>query len=192
MGILRKGLALVWRDKLTTVLLLIVAFLVLQRLGYFLRTPAIVPGKVETRKPFPIDFTLPNLQGQVIRLSNLRGQVVLLNFWATWCPPCRAEMPSMQALYQDYREKGLAILAISSDVEGKDRVVPFIEKRGFSFPVLVDPRNVVGTRVRVGGIPTSYLLDKHGRVVGRDVGARNWNSAKMRRRIDQLLAEDKI
>ena len=132
MGILRKGLALVWRDKLTTVLLLIVAFLVLHRLGYFLRTPAIVPGKAETRETFPIDFTLRNLQGQVIRLSNLRGQVVLLNFWATWCPPCRAEMPSMQALYQDYREKGLAILAISSDVEGKDRVVPFIEKHGFS------------------------------------------------------------
>ena len=190
MGILRQGLALAWRDKLTTVLLLIAAFLVLQRFGYFLRTPAIAPGEVETREAFPLDFTLADLQGQVIRLSDLRGQVVLLNFWATWCPPCRAEMPSMQALYQKYREQGLAILAISSDVEGKDRVAPFIEKRGFSFPVLVDPRNVVGTRVRVGGIPTSYLLDKQGRVVGRDVGARNWNSAKMRRRIDQLLAEE--
>ena len=190
MGILRKGLALVWRDKLTTVLLLIVAFLVLQRFGYFLRTPAIVPGEAQTREAFPLEFTLTDLEGQAIRLSDLRGQVVLLNFWATWCPPCRAEMPSMQALYQKYREQGLAILAISSDVEGKDRVAPFIEKRGFSFPVLVDPRNVVGTRVRVGGIPTSYLLDKQGRVVGRDVGARNWNSATMRRRIDQLLAED--
>ncbi len=136
-------------------------------------------------------LTLRNLQGQVIRLSNLRGQVVLLNFWATWCPPCRAEMPSMQALYQDYREKGLAILAISSDVEGKDRVVPFIEKHGFSFPVLVDPRNVVGTRLRLRGIPMSYLLDKQGRVVGRDVGARNWNGAKVRRLLNRLLAEDK-
>ncbi len=190
MGILRKGLALVWRDKLTTVLLLIVAFLVLQRFGYFLRTPAITPGEAQTREAFPLEFTLPDLEGQVIRLSDLRGQVVLLNFWATWCPPCRAEMPSMQALYQEYREQGLSILAISSDVGGKDRVASFIEKRGFSFPVLLDPRNVVGTRVRVGGIPTSYLLDKQGRVVGRDVGARNWNSAKMRRRIDQLLAEE--
>lgn len=189
MGVLRKSLALVQHNKLIIVLL-VVAYLGLQRLGYLLSAPAISPGEVQTRTSFPIDFTLPDLQGQPIRLSDLHGGVVLLNFWATWCPPCRAEMPSMSALYQEYREKGLEILAISSDVGGKEIVAPFIARLGLTFPVLLDPHNVVSTQLGVRGIPTSYLLDKQGRVVGLEVGARNWNAAKMRRRLEQLLAED--
>jgi len=190
MGILRQGLTLVWREKFTLVLLLLVAYLVLQRLGYLLSAPAISPGEVQTRQPFPIDFRLPDLQDQPIRLSDLRGRVVLLNFWATWCPPCRAEMPSMQTLYQAYREKGLEILAISSDVQGKEIVAPFVERLGLTFPMLLDPRNVVGSQLRVRGIPTSYVLDKQGRVVGLEIGARDWNKAAMRRLLERLLAED--
>ncbi len=192
MGVLGKGLALVWRNKLTTVMLLVIAYLLLQRLGYFLSAPAISPGEVQTRKAFPLDFTLPDLHGQTIRLSDLRGQVVLINFWATWCPPCRAEMPSMHALYQDYQKKGFEILAITGDVEGKRIVAPFIEKRGFTFPVLLDPRGVVGGRLRVRGIPASYLLDKQGRIVGVEVGARNWNRAEARQLLDRLLAEGEV
>lgn len=192
MQVLRKSLALVWRDKLTLILLLVVAYLVLQRLGYMLSAPAISPGEVRTRQPFPIDFRLPDLRDQPIRLSDLRGRVVLLNFWATWCPPCRAEMPSMQALYQDYREKGFEILAISSDVKGKETVAPFVERLGLTFPMLLDPRNVVGTQLRVRGIPTSYVLDKQGRIVGLEIGARDWNKAAMRRLLERLLAEDAV
>jgi peroxiredoxin len=192
MEVLRQGLVWVWRNKLTVVLLLTIAYLGLQRLGYLLSAPAISPGEAQIREPFPIDFALPDLQDQTIRLSNLRGRVVLLNFWATWCPPCRAEMPSMHALYQDYREKGFGILAISSDAGGKGVVAPFIEERGFTFPVLLDPRNIVGSRLRVLGIPTSYLLDKQGRIAGVEVGARNWNRAKVRQLLDRLLAEDGV
>jgi peroxiredoxin len=190
MVVLRKGLALVWRNKLTTILLLVAAYLLLQRLGYLLRAPAIAPEAPQARELFPMDFTLPDLQGQAVRLSELRGQVVLLNFWATWCPPCRAEMPSMNALYKDYREKGFEILAISSDAGSKEIVAPFVEKYGLTFPVLLDPRNVVGSRVGVRGIPTSYLLDKQGRIAGVEVGARNWNRTRGRRLLDRLLAEE--
>jgi len=190
MVVLRKGLALVWRSKLTLVLFFLVAYLLLQRLGYLLSAPAISPGEAQARKPFAVDFALPDLQGNAVGLSDLRGQVVLLNFWATWCPPCRAEMPSMQALYKDYREKGFTILAISSDVGGKGSVAPFVERLDLTFPVLLDPRSVVGTRLQVLGIPTSYLLDKQGRLAGVEVGARNWNEDKMRRLLDRLLAEE--
>lgn len=192
MVVLRKGLALVWRSKLTLVLFFLVAYLLLQRLGYLLSAPAISPGEAQARKPFAADFTLPDLQGNAVGLSDLRGQVVLLNFWATWCPPCRAEMPSMQALYKDYREKGFTILAISSDVEGKGSVAPFVERLDLTFPVLLDPRSVVGTRLQVLGIPTSYLLDKQGRLAGVEVGAQNWNEDKMRRLLDRLLAEEGV
>ena len=125
-----------------------------------------------------------------MRLSDLRGKVVLINFWATWCYPCRTEMPSMEALYQDYRDQDFEILAISIDVKEQAVVVPFVEEFKLTFPVLLDPRNVVGTRLRMGGIPTSYLLDKHGRIAGLEVGPRDWNSQKMRRLLDQLLSEE--
>ena len=190
MVVLHKGLALVWRSKLTLVVFFLLAYLLLQRLGYLLSALAISPGETQARQPFAVDFTLPDLQGNAVGLSDLRGQVVLLNFWATWCPPCRAEMPSMQALYKDYREKGFAILAISSDAGGKGSVAPFVERLELTFPVLLDPRNVVGTRLQVLGIPTSYLLDKQGRLAGVEVGARNWNADKMRRLLDRLLAEE--
>ena len=191
MGALRKSLILVQRHKLIVAFLFVAAFLVvLQRQGERLSAPTISLREVQARKPFPIDFTLPDLQGQPIRLSDLHGRVVLLNFWATWCPPCRAEMPTMNALYQEYREKGFDILAISRDTRGKEVVVPFVEWLRLTFPVLLDPRNVVGTQVGVQMLPSSYLLDKQGRVVGLELGARDWNEPAMRQLLDRLLAED--
>ena len=190
MGALRKSLVLVQRNKLIVVFLFVGAYLALQGQGDRLSAPAISPGEAQSRRPFPMDFTLPDLQDQPIRLSNLRGRVVLLNFWATWCPPCRAEMPAMNALYQEYREKGFAILAISSDTRGKEVVAPFVERLGLTFPVLLDPRNGVGTQLGVQMLPTSYLLDKHGRVVGVELGAQDWNKAAVRQLLDRLLAEE--
>ena len=190
MKVLRKTLSVLWRNKLTTALLLLAMYLLLQRMGYLLSAPAISPGEARERPPFSVDFTLPDLDGNSVRLSDLRGRVVLINFWATWCPPCRAEMPSMNALYKDYREKGVEILAISGDVEGRRVVAPFVEKYGLLFPVLLDPRNEVGSRVRVRGIPSTYLLDKQGRVAGLEVGAKNWNRRSSRRLLDELLAEE--
>ena len=179
----RKGLTL------TAVLLVAGAYLLLQRLTSQPQAPAITLTAAQARQPFPVDVALPDLQGHTMRLAYRRGQVVLINFWATWCYPCRVEMPSMQALYQDYGEKGFEILAISIDVQGKVVVVPFVEDYGLTFPILLDPENAVSTMLQVRGIPTSYLLDKWGRVAGVAIGARDWNSNTMRRLLDQLLAE---
>lgn len=179
----RKGLTL------TAVLLVAGAYLLLQRLTSQPQAPAITLTAAQAREPFPVDVALPDLQGHTMRLAYRRGQVVLINFWATWCYPCRVEMPSMQALYQDYAEKGFEILAISIDVQGKAVVVPFIEAYGLTFPILLDPENAVSTMLQVRGIPTSYLLDKWGRVAEVAIGARDWNSNTMRRLLDQLLAE---
>ncbi len=189
MKVLRKTLSVLWRNKLTTALLLLAMYLLLQRMGYLLSAPAISPGEARERPPFSVDFTLPDLDGKSVRLSDLRGRVILINFWATWCPPCRAEMPSMNDVYKDYRNKGFEILAIAGDVEGKRIVAPFVRKYGFTFPVLLDPRNDVGARLGVRGIPTSYLLDKKGRSAGVEVGAKNWNRKSVRRLLDKLLAE---
>jgi cytochrome c biogenesis protein CcmG/thiol:disulfide interchange protein DsbE len=176
--------------KVTTVLLLVGAYLGLQWIASLPKAPAIVPEPAPDREPFPLDFKLPDLQGNTVRLSDLRGKVVLLNFWATWCVPCRTEMPSMQALYEDYRDQGFTILAISSDVQGEEVVAPFVAEYGLTFPVLLDLENVVGTRLRVQGIPMGYLLDKHGRIAGTEIGAKNWHSATMQRLLDRLLAEE--
>ena len=170
-------------------LLLVGAYVFLQWQASLPTAPAIAPEATQLRKPFPVDFALPDLQERTIRLSDLRGQVVLVNLWATWCYPCRVEMPSMHALYQDYRLRGFEILAIASDVHGKDVVTPFVQEYGLTFPVLVDAQNVIGTRLLVQGIPTSYLLDKQGRIAGLEMGAKNWNSARFRRLLDGLLTE---
>jgi thiol-disulfide isomerase/thioredoxin len=147
------------------------------------------PWAPEDRKAFETSIALPTLHGPILRLSAFQGYVVLLNFWATWCYPCRAEMPSMNALYQRYRDKGFTIIAIASDAPGRMAVAPYAEQQNLLFPVLLDPQNTVGTRLQVSGIPTSYLLDHQGRVASIQVGARDWHAPRMRRLIDVLLAE---
>jgi len=144
----------------------------------------------QERALFTVDFTLPDLQGRLVRLADLRGQPVLINIWATWCHPCRVEMPSINALYQDYRAKGLAIVAIATDEQGKPVVAPFLQTYGLTFPVLLDPQNMLGAQLQVPGIPASYVLDKRGRIVSFEIGARDWNSRQIRHLLDRLLAED--
>lgn len=175
--------------KISAVLLLLGTYLLLQRWASLPKAPAIVPAAAQTRPRFPLDIALPDLDNRIVRLSNLRGQVILINFWATWCSPCRLEMPSMQALYQDYRNKGFEILAISNDMQGKEAVGRFVNEFGLTFHVLLDPQNVVGNRLLVRGLPMTYVIDKAGRVAGQEMGAKDWNSPKMRRLLDTLLAE---
>jgi cytochrome c biogenesis protein CcmG, thiol:disulfide interchange protein DsbE len=175
---------------IAVVVLLVVVYLVLSKMAAMRQAPAgFIPAPAE-RTPFGIDFTLPDVQGHLVRLADLRGRPVLINIWATWCSPCREEMPSMNALYKDYGVKGLAMVAIATDAGGKPVVVPFKQAYGLIFPVLLDPQNMVGTQLQVSGIPTSYLLDKRGRVTDHVIGARDWNSRQMRRLVEQLLTEE--
>lgn len=177
-----------WR--LTAVVLLVVAYLIVYSLTRRLDEPAMTLPPPQERTPFTADFTLPDLQGKPVRLAALRGQPVLINIWATWCYPCRAEMPSLNALYHDYHAKGVAVVAIATDAEGQAVVAPFVQSYDLAFPVVLDPQNLMSAQLRLPGIPATYLLDKQGRIVGLEIGARDWNTRRVRRLLDQMLAED--
>jgi peroxiredoxin len=116
------------------------------------------------------DFTLADLQGKSWHLQELRGKVVLVNFWATWCPPCRKEMPDLQALYDKYKDQGFVVLSISDEEALK--VAPFIGEQKISYPVLLDPGNTVHKLYQVDGIPKSFVYDREGKLVAQSIDMR--------------------
>jgi peroxiredoxin len=116
------------------------------------------------------DFTLADLQGKPWNLRDLRGKVVLVNFWATWCPPCRKEMPDLDALYNKFKDHGLVVLAISDEQAAK--VSPFISERKISYPVLLDPGRKVNDLFIVEGIPKSFVYDREGKMVAQSIDMR--------------------
>lgn len=185
-----------WRRHLTVnnaffvAMLLVVGFGLARRQGIFLDSPSVEGRRQDERSVIAPGFVLPGLTGGSVRLSDYHGKVILLNFWATWCPPCRAEMPSMEKLYQAYRDRGLVILAISSDVGGKPVVEPYVQERGLTLPILLDPEGEVFSQYGVRGLPTSYLLDRRGKVFSADVGARDWSGKVARQVVERLLAEE--
>ena len=120
------------------------------------------------------DFTFPGLDGKNTSLSDYKGKVVLVNIWATWCPPCVYEMPSMQKLYNEFNGKNFEILAVSIDAAGVDAVAPFMKKHKLSFPALMDPKGTIKSMYRVTGIPESFIIDKQGILVGKIIGPRDW------------------
>ena len=122
----------------------------------------------ETRKR--IDFTLFDIKGHEWTLSSLKGKVVLVNFWATWCPPCRKEMPDLQILSDRFKSQGLIILSISDEEIGK--VDPFIAEHNYTWPILLDPGRKVNTLYHVDGIPKSFLYNKRGQLVAQTIDMR--------------------
>jgi len=116
------------------------------------------------------DFTLTDLKGQSWHLRDLRGKVVLVNFWATWCPPCRKEMPDLQALYDKYKDRGFVVLSISDEEAAK--VSPFVAERKITYPVLLDPGRKVNTAFVVEGIPKSFVYDREGKLVAQSIDMR--------------------
>jgi peroxiredoxin len=116
------------------------------------------------------DFTLSDIQGNSWTLSSLKGKVVLVNFWATWCPPCRKEMPDLNAFYARFKDQGLVILAISD--EDMATVKPFIDKAGYTYPILLDPGRKVNTLYQVDGIPKSFVYDREGKLVAQSIDMR--------------------
>ena len=141
----------------------------------------------EPRHPAP-DFALKTLEGTTVRLSALRGKkVVLLNFWATWCPPCRQEMPTLEQIYADYKRKGLEILAINTEPAAEDAVRGFVTELRLTFPVLLDPQGEVSRKYRVPGLPVSVLVDRQGMIRHIGVGYRSWIDREPRREIESVL-----
>jgi peroxiredoxin len=121
-------------------------------------------------KPAP-DFTLTDMAGKPVKLSSLRGKVVLLDFWATWCGPCRIEMPRVQKLHRDYRAKGLAVYGVNVG-ETATKVRPYLTKNGYTFPMLLDREKTVMEKYGVSGIPTLVIVDRKGMVHSYFVGVR--------------------
>jgi peroxiredoxin len=117
-----------------------------------------------------LEFRLKDLSGRTWTISELRGKVVLVNFWATWCPPCRKEMPDLETLYGRLGAKGLVVLGISD--EEADKVEPFIRERKLSFPVLLDPGRKVNEMFVVEGIPRSFVSDREGKLVAQSIDMR--------------------
>jgi len=134
------------------------------------------------------NFTIYDLSGKAVTLTELKGKVVLLNLWATWCPPCKAEMPSLQRLYEATKDKDFVILAIDSG-EDKDTVSKFITANNYTFPIMIDPTNNAIEQYSSGSIPTTYLINKKGFVLGRVVGGKEWDSKEFIDLIDKLIKE---
>ena len=123
------------------------------------------------------ELDLPDLQGQRARLSDYQGEWVLLTFFASWCGPCRSEMPSLQVLHDSLHSQGFTVLGVSVD-DSAAKAQKFVQNLGVSFPVLWDEKGMASQAYRANSIPLSYLIDPRGRIVGMARGARNWSAAK--------------
>jgi thiol-disulfide isomerase/thioredoxin len=135
------------------------------------------------------NFSLASLEGKRVDLRNLKGKVVFINFWATWCGPCKEEMPSMEALHQQYRDKDFVFLTISVDYGGLSPVKEFIGKKRYTFPVLIDPKGETLDLFEVKGIPMTFVIDKKGRLRGKASGSRDWKSPEIIALVNFLLEE---
>jgi cytochrome c biogenesis protein CcmG/thiol:disulfide interchange protein DsbE len=144
----------------------------------------IQPVKAGTKAPL---FSLEDLNGKKSELKQYRGKVVFLNFWATWCGPCKEEMPSMEELYKQFKDKDFVFLTISVDYAGIKLVKEFIEKHRYTFPVLIDPQCETLDLFEVKGIPTTFLIDKKGIIVGRAIGPKDWKRSEVVSIVNLLL-----
>ena len=128
-------------------------------------------------KPAP-NFDTINMQGDVWSLSNQKGQVVFVNFWATWCAPCREEMPSMQRLYAKLPKDKFKMVALFNR-DKPELVKNFVEKLGITIPILDDQQNIIGERYGLTGLPETFIIDKQGVIREKYIGPRDWNSSEI-------------
>jgi peroxiredoxin len=141
-----------------------------------------LPGHVSA------DFTLPSLDGKPITLSDLRGKVVLINFWTTWCSPCREEMKSMERLYRKLKHRQFTILAVDI-MENPETVRDFAQRHELSFPIVLDAKGEVSGKYMATAIPMTYILDKHLRAVGKVIGPRRWVGGHAEAILGELLGD---
>jgi thiol-disulfide isomerase/thioredoxin len=130
---------------------------------------------------------LEALNGEKVQLAGLKDKIIFLNFWASWCGPCKEEMPSIETLYQRYKERKIVFLTISVDYEGPEPVRKFIEKHRYRFPVLLDPKGKTLDLFEINKIPATLIIDRKGKMIGRVIGPRNWSSPEVYSLIDQML-----
>jgi peroxiredoxin len=139
------------------------------------------------------DFTLEALDGTTVSLDRLRGKVVFLNLWATWCGPCREEMPSMETLFDEFRNrKDFVMLAVSQDTKGRQVVEPYVQKNSYHFKILLDPQNKVGEAYDVSGVPETFIIDRKGRIVAHHLGAFDWSRPDVKEALEELLDSKEV
>lgn len=138
------------------------------------------------------DYGAHSLAGDTVSIASLAGEVVLVNVWATWCIPCREEMPALQRLHEQRREDGLRIVGVSVDSHGEDQVRGFAEDLGITFTILLDPRGTVKRAFRTTGVPESVLIGRDGRIVTRWFGAFDPFSVEARQVIDEAIAMHRV
>ncbi len=177
-------------QQLGSTWLLIVFFLVTSLCAFYSASSAGTPSPFEIegllgqRAP---DFSLKTIDGRSLSLSSLNGSVVLLNFWATWCPPCREEMPSLDRLFQRYRGRGLVIIAVSVDTS-PSTVGGFLAGHSVDFTVLIDYQKKVSRDLyKVFMMPTTFLIDRKGVIVERYFGGQDWTEKRRMEKIEALL-----
>jgi peroxiredoxin len=176
-GIFRRKIMM---KKLSLLILLLCVPILITGCGQEVKTATV-------GEPAP-DFTLIDRKGKTWTLSQLKGQVVFVNFWATWCPPCRQEMPSMQKLHQRLQKNKFKMLAILN----KDDPVladSFAAKLGITIPILDDQANVIGPKYGLTGLPETYIVDKQGVLREKFIGPADWGSAKIRHMLDRYIDE---
>ncbi len=138
------------------------------------------------------DFSLPDLQGKNQRLSAYRGKVIFLNFWATWCKPCKEEMPSMQVLWDNLKQEDFVMLAISMDrVTTTKEIPPFVENMKLTFPILTDSWGQTDKRYKLMGVPETYIIDQNGVLREKVIGPRDWTRPESMETIVQLLQKQR-
>ena len=141
---------------------------------------------VKLGEPAP-NFQLRDMNGQLVALSDLRGKVVLLNFWATWCGPCRVEMPAMEQLYRTFSRKDFEILAVSTDAQGVAITRPFQQENHLTFPILHDADYRVGLTYGARSLPMTFMVDRQGVVRHQIFGARDWGASEAHQLVQMLM-----
>ena len=135
----------------------------------------VASAQAEPESNLAPDFTLETPDGKQRSLDDYRGRYLVINFWATWCGPCKMEMPSLEALYRRFGERKLTVLGISNDPFGARVVEPFVDAHNLSFPVLLDPKQKISKRFGVNSLPTTFLIDPEGHILGVLSGAEDWS-----------------
>jgi len=138
-----------------------------------------------SREKVAEDFTLAMPGGKSFRLSEHRGKAVLVNFWATWCPPCREEMPAMERLYQGYKDRGLVLVAVSLDTDS-GLVAPFVREQKLTFPIALDPKAEVANKYGVRALPSSFVVDRKGTMAALALGPRTWDNTAAKALVEAL------
>ena len=160
-------------------------------------TSALLAALTACSQPTPLptfgqpvaDIALPDLEGKTVKLSDFRGQVVLVNFWATWCPPCIEEMPSLQKLHEVLSDKGLYVMAISVD-ENLEDVERFRDDLKVTLPILLDPGGKVAHSYATFKFPETYIVDRDGKLAGKVIGPRDWIAPLVIHDLVELLHDD--